>query len=298
LLLTHAVNYNIFYIMTKNKISLYIGFSFVLLISVLILFIGSRRASYLDQFYTLYFEVDFLEGIKPGILIKYHSGVTVGEVVSVRLVNNKYILDAKVSKDLFLYKDSTRVFAKSFGLFGKTYIDISTSSHSFSQELYNSNDTILIDKVVSMQETLNSISEYMHKAENNKYSPLEENLLNIKGMISMINKDLHQNSRLVLSLINSNRLRFVDNTSLFARNLAFRILQYTNKPVQLITDFDIQRISIIGFVQSIKENANYKMKNMSYWHDDHIYDFSNYYLISINKKLTEYIKTPYKIIYK
>jgi len=284
--------------MTKNKISLYIGFSFVLLISVLILFIGSRRASYLEQFYTLYFEVDFLEGIKPGILIKYHSGVTVGEIVSVRLVNNKYILDAKVSKDLVLYKDSTRVFVKSFGLFGKTYIDISSSFHSFSQELYNSNDTIRVDKVVSMQETLKSISQYMQIPENDKYSPLEENLLNIKDMIFLLNKNLKGKNGLQLGTIISNRTMFVDNLSLYARNLALQVPHYAHRPVQLITDFDLQRISIIGLVQSIKESVDYKMKNISYWHDDHIYDFSNYYLISINKKLTEYIKTPYKIIYK
>lgn len=285
----------------SDKLAEFIGVVIIILISVFIVYIGTWRAAYAKEFYNVVFEINFLEGVQPGMQIRYQGGVKIGEVVSIESNYSKHYLHAKIKNDFKIIKSGTKVSLRS-GSFGSAYLDISTIPEFFSAESYRSNDIIPVSEVVPFQHTLQNVSDALAN-EDSTGSLLTKRVKDIRYMMYqlMVNKyAIPSEIRYIVRGVTSNVYDFFYKVKKFNDELLGSVSKMNDSLNNLANNL---RNNIPKFRRTLDSLYSYtsydpdRVSEKQYLHDEQLYYTILIRLNIIKKKTKEYKDAPYRLIF-
>jgi len=287
----------------KDKLAEFIGVTIIFVVSMVIVYIGTWQADYAKQFYSITFKINFLEGVRPGMKIRYQGGVVIGEVQSIESNYRDHYLHTIIKNDFKIIKYGTKISLKEQGSFGSNYINISTVPYYFSGETFEPGDIIEVAQIVPFQDTLNNFYS-LFKSEIYSDSVIAKRLKGIKYMLSeliwskkilpfevrnLVQTNLNgiQNILIQLQELNTKLFDSVEKMNVSLNNVAITLRH--NLPI------------ISNSMQKIYSYLQYSPhlgKEDQFLHDEQLYYSALMRLNIIKDKLREYKDFPYKLIFE
>lgn len=285
-----------------GRLSAFVGVTFIIILSVVIIFLGSWRADYAEQFYPLTFKVNFLEGLTPKMKVRYQGGPVVGEIDYIESLTHEHFLHARIRKDFKIIKKGTSITIRSFGIMGQSYIDISSYAINFNNEAYEPGDVVSLEDITPDQVLLMEISNALKKEYSSGLTPLDRKLKDIQSMVSYLRKNDYFNPKKMKSsmdLITSKLYRSLDTLRIFSLNLYNQV--YAMNEVLTVTAENLRRSvpKVVRRVGATKDVFYYSGNSSDYnfLHDEFTYDTILMEIKIINDKLEQFKEEPHKIIY-
>jgi ABC-type transporter Mla subunit MlaD len=287
----------------QDKLARFIGVTFVIIIAISIIYIGSWQAAYAKQFYKVKFKINFLEGVQPGMKIRYQGGVIIGEIINIESNYQNHYLNAIIRNDFRIIKYGTKISLKEQGSFGGSYIDITTIPYFFSGEVYTSEDVIQISEIIPFQNTLNNFLK-IFQSNTDEDSIIVNRLQDIRLMINkvvsskeVLPSQLNQTLKNILS--NASKVFYQVND--FNKNLYKRVDNLNTSLTKVANSLKVNLPIIRKKTNQIYLIVQYKPTKISenqFMHDEQLYYNFKLKLKHINSLVQNFKNYPYKLIFE
>lgn len=286
---------------SANRVAHIIGVVFIVFSSLLVVYIGSWRAAYAKQFYNVKFTINFLEGVSPGMKIRYQGGSVVGEILAIESDYHTHYLTGRIKKDFLISKRSSRVNLRQAGVFGQDYIDVYTFPVAFYDKFYEEGDIIPVDPITPRSVTIINLSK-MLKSDEHHLIPLGKKLIEIKNMIYKLRKNQYFiSSEARYSILNAvNKTRKSIDTALIYGNSAYETVIDMDHTLTTLANNLRKNIPIMSRqVYGTKDFLSYQNSPQfsQFFHDEYLYSTILMRLRIINRKLKSFKAEPYRLIY-
>ncbi|MDH5718555.1 MAG: MCE family protein [Spirochaetia bacterium] len=290
----------------KSEASFWIGMVLLVFAGVGIGYIGSKRISYANEFYTLSFSINFLEDIRPGTKVRYQGGVIVGEITTIESGYQEHIAHAKIKKEFLVPKNNSHISLKTWGYFGGKFVNIEIIHDYIHGETYDEYSILKVEEVKNSAIVMNEIQNIFMKPDMTALSPLENKLTEVKAMTKYVAGIPYIQPKTMRSIIGSGAkkyreyvMEFKDFSIMFFEN-AEKFSETTKIVLNMI---NTRTTEYSKPVMNIKNNLFYENYSTvqgytNLWHDEDAYYYARAFSEYVKDKSVYFKNNPYQLIYR